>query len=262
MLIRQHFTLEVEKRSRPQAEGIAENIMRVQDEMRQVAAEILGIHNPLARQVDLDAYIAQMRQKISKKYQLDEDTTEWALEGEDDDESSIYAASDIPNEISKVRDLLQIIPGTRDRKFDTLLRAIDGIRADHPEERFIIFTQYRETLEFLREELEQIFGKARVVTIKGGPLADKLEAVEKIWAENGAQFLVSTSAGGEGINLQVAHILFNYDLPWNPMAVEQRIGRVHRFGQYDTVQVYNLVAEDTVEAQIYHILESKLKEIA
>lgn len=262
LLIRQHFTLEGQRRSRPQAEGIAEAIMRVQDEMRQVAAEILGIHNPLARQVDLDAYIAQMRQKISKKYQLDEDTTEWALEGEEDDENILYAASDIPNEISKVRSLLQIIPGTRDRKFDTLLRAIDGIRAGHPEERFIIFTQYRETLEFLREELEQIYGKAKVVTIKGGPLADKLEAVEKIWEENGAQFLISTSAGGEGINLQVAHILFNYDLPWNPMAVEQRIGRVHRFGQYDTVQVYNLVAEDTVEAQIYHILEGKLKEIA
>ncbi len=262
LLIRQHFTLEGQRRKSPHAEGIAEDIMRVHDEMRQVASEILGIHNPLARQVDLDAYIAQTRQRISKKYQLEDDTTEWAIEGEDDDENIIYGPSDIPNEIAKVRGLLQIIPGTRDRKFDTLLRAIDGIRAGHPEERFIIFTQYRETLEFLREELEQIYGKAKVVTIKGGPLADKLEAVEKIWAENGAQFLISTSAGGEGINLHVAHILFNYDLPWNPMAVEQRIGRVHRFGQYDTVQVYNLVAEDTVEAQIYHILENKLREIA
>jgi len=262
LLIKQHFTLEGQRRKSPQAEGIAENIMRVQDEMRQVASEILGVHNPLARQVDLDAYIAQMRQRISKKYQLEDDATEWAIEGEDDDENIIYGASDIPNEIAKVRSLLKIIPGTRDRKFDTLLRAIDGIRTGHPEERFIIFTQYRETLEFLREELEQIYGKAKVVTIKGGPLADKLEAVEKIWAENGAQFLISTSAGGEGINLHVAHILFNYDLPWNPMAVEQRIGRVHRFGQYDTVQVYNLMAEDTVEAQIYHILENKLREIA
>ncbi|WP_258190435.1 helicase-related protein [Candidatus Hakubella thermalkaliphila] len=74
--------------------------------------------------------------------------------------------------------------------------------------------------------------------------------------------MVSTSAGGEGIDLQVCHILFNYDLPWNPMAVEQRIGRIHRYGQTDTAQVYNLVAEDTVEERIYGLLEEKLLEIA
>jgi hypothetical protein len=64
------------------------------------------------------------------------------------------------------------------------------------------------------------------------------------------------------VNLQVGRILFNYDLPWNPMAVEQRIGRVHRYGQKDTVQVYNLLAEDTVEAKIYDILERKLLDMA
>lgn len=73
---------------------------------------------------------------------------------------------------------------------------------------------------------------------------------------------MSTSAGGEGINLQVCHVLFNYDLPWNPMAIEQRIGRIHRYGQHDTVQVYNLVAEDTVEQRIYDLLDEKLLTIA
>ncbi len=262
LLIKQHFSLEIQRRKNQHVEGMADKIMRLQDEMREVAAEILGIHNPLAQQIDIDAYIAQMRLKVSKKYQFNDEPTEWALEGEDEDEQNIYSAADIPNEISKVRDLLKIIPGARDRKFDTLLRAIEDIRIDHPAERFIIFTQYRETLEFLKEELGQIYGSEKVVTIKGGPLEDKLEAVEKIWAEHGAQYLISTSAGGEGINLQVAHILFNYDLPWNPMAVEQRIGRVHRFGQWDTVQVYNLIAEDTVEQQIYYLLEKKLREIA
>jgi hypothetical protein len=86
--------------------------------------------------------------------------------------------------------------------------------------------------------------------------------MEAFWNPEGAQFLISTTAGGEGINLQVCHILFNYDLPWNPMAVEQRVGRVHRYGQQDTVQVYNLVAEDTVEQRIYQLLEEKLLEIA
>ncbi|WP_258188448.1 helicase-related protein, partial [Candidatus Hakubella thermalkaliphila] len=110
--------------------------------------------------------------------------------------------------------------------------------------------------------MSKLYGEEKVATIKGGPLDDKIAAMEAFWEPNGAQFLVSTSAGGEGINLQVCHILFNYDLPWNPMAVEQRIGRIHRYGQTDTAQVYNLVAEDTVEERIYGLLEEKLLEIA
>jgi hypothetical protein len=86
--------------------------------------------------------------------------------------------------------------------------------------------------------------------------------MESFWREDGARFLICTSAGAEGINLQIGRIIINYDLPWNPMAVEQRIGRVHRYGQQETVQVYNLVARDTVEEKIYSILEEKLGEIA
>ena len=153
-------------------------------------------------------------------------------------------------------------PDGTDRKFDTLVRAIEDLRRVHPAEKFIIFTQYRETLEYLREELGKVYGANAIVTIKGGPLADKIAAVEAFWEPDGAQFLISTSAGGEGINLQCARILFNYDLPWNPMAIEQRIGRIHRYGQQDTAQVYNLVAEDTVEQRIYLLLEGKLLEIA
>jgi SNF2 family DNA or RNA helicase len=82
------------------------------------------------------------------------------------------------------------------------------------------------------------------------------------WKEDGAKFLICTSAGGEGINLQAGRILFNYDLPWNPMAVEQRIGRIHRYGQQETVQAYNLIARDTVEERIYDLLELKLEQIA
>src|SRR5262249_40014850 len=148
-----------------------------------------------------------------------------------------------------------------DRKFDTLVRALEQLRRQNPAERFVIFTQYRETLEFLREELGKIYGAPLIATIKGGPLEDKIAAIEAFWDEDGARFLICTSAGGEGINLQIGRVLFDYDLPWNPMAVEQRIGRIHRYGQQDTVQVYTLVAEDTVEDRIYRLLEEKLLEI-
>ena len=74
--------------------------------------------------------------------------------------------------------------------------------------------------------------------------------------------LVCTAAGREGINLQFARVLFNFDLPWNPMDVEQRIGRIHRYGQKDTAQIYNLVLSDTIEGRIFLLLDEKLKEIA
>ena len=74
--------------------------------------------------------------------------------------------------------------------------------------------------------------------------------------------LICTAAGREGINLQFARVLFNFDLPWNPMDMEQRIGRIHRYGQRHTAQVYNLVLSDTIEGKIFLLLDEKLKEIA
>lgn len=262
LLIRHQLQLESRRRHNTANTQLAGEIVRLQDEMRQVASEIVGIQNSPSKQPDIDAFIAQTRQGVSKKILAVVETTEWALDADEEAEEGVYASADIPDEIGKVRALLGIIPEGIDRKFDTLVRAIEEIRRQSSTERFIVFTQYRETLEFLKEELGKIYGSGKVATIKGGPLDEKIEAVERFWEDDGAQFLISTSAGGEGINLQVGHILFNYDLPWNPMALEQRIGRIHRYGQNDTVQVYNLVAEDTVEEKIYELLESKLLEIA
>jgi hypothetical protein len=178
------------------------------------------------------------------------------------DEDAIIAEANIPNEDQKIRELIDMIDEGPDRKFDTLIRAIEQIRRENSDEKMIIFTQYLETLYFLKEQVGQYYGNDKIAAIKGGPLEDKIAATESFWDEHGAQFLISTSAGGEGINLQVCRILFNYDLPWNPMAVEQRIGRIHRYGQQETAQVYSLVAEGTIEEQVYSILEQKLLEIA
>jgi SNF2 family DNA or RNA helicase len=168
----------------------------------------------------------------------DYETTEWSLDGDEQAEEGVYAEADIPQEIEKVRELIRLVPQGTDRRFDTLVRALTELGRQNSDERFVIFTQYRDTLEFLSEELGKIYGSHRLARIVGGPLEDKIAAIESFWAPDGARFLISTSAGGEGINLQIGHIVFNYDLPWNPMAVEQRIGRIHRYGQEETVQVY------------------------
>lgn len=260
LLARKQMRLETARVRGRHSSEVAQQLLGLQEEMRQLAIEILSLPSSAAQQAEADAYIAQFKQRLARRYE--DEITEWALDSEEEFEAAIYADAEIPDEASKVRNLLHIVPEGTDRKFDTLVRAIEEIRQQFPNEKFLIFTQYRETQEFLWEEMSKLYGRDKIALLHGGPLEDKIEAVERFWEENGAQFLISTSAGGEGINLQVCRVMFNYDLPWNPMAVEQRIGRIHRYGQQDTVQVYNLVAEDTVEERIYFLLEEKLLEIA
>lgn len=262
LLARKQLELEVRRRSTQapaKTAAWADEIMRTQDEMLAVAKVILGESS--ATNSDAEAYVGRIRRRLQKREEQPE-MTEWSLDGDEEGEEGIFSESNIPDEIPKVRDLIAHVPDGPDRRFETLVRAISDLTRDNTAERFVIFTQYRDTLGFLAEELGRIFGHRYIATLKGGPLEDKIAAMEAFWKEDGARFLICTSAGGEGINLQIGRILFNYDLPWNPMAVEQRIGRIHRYGQQETVQVYNLFAEDTVEERIYDLLDHKLQEIA
>lgn len=259
---RKQMALESGELGSPTRGGISSRIIRYQDKMRAVVGELLSYRKGSFDYTDADAYIANLKQRLKKRPRFDEELTHWALDMSETDDRVIEAEAGIPNEEEKVRDLIGLLEDGPDRKFDTLIRAIEQIRRENPQEKMIIFTQYLETLYFLQEELSAYYPPEKIVTVKGGPLDDKIASCEAFWDSDGAQFLLSTSAGGEGINLQVCRILFNYDLPWNPMAVEQRIGRIHRYGQTDTVQVYNLVAEDTIEEKVYAILEEKLREIA
>lgn len=282
LLVREQIDIEKKRKTHYEPE-LATQIVSIQDEMRLLSRDILSTssstirhpssstpqsNNPGIQQsatlgdAEADSYIAQVRQRIVRKLADTEETTEWSLDADEEGDEGVYADAEIPDESSRVRDLIGLVPEATDRKFDRLLSVISDLRRENESERFIIFTQYRETLEFLRLELAKIFSEEKIATIKGGPLEEKIEAAERFWDENGAKFLVSTSAGGEGINLQCARILFNYDLPWNPMAIEQRIGRIHRFGQREVSQVYNLIARDTVEERIYALLADKLEAVA
>jgi len=237
-------------------------ILRYQDRMRKVVTDLLTYGKGGIDYTEADAYIANLKQRLKKRPKFEEEVTYWALDALETSDEIIEAEANIPDEEDKVKELIDLVYEEADRKFETLIRAIEQIRRENKTEKMIIFTQYLETLFFLQEELGKFYPPEKITTVKGGPLEEKIAACESFWDENGAQFLISTSAGGEGINLQVCRILFNYDLPWNPMAVEQRIGRIHRYGQTETAQVYNLVAEETIEEKVYGILEQKLFEIA
>lgn len=241
---------------------ISRQIMKYQEEMRKIVVDLLEYERGRIDYTDADTYIAQLKQRLKKRPKFDEEITNWALDALETSDDVIEAEANIPDEDRKVKELISLIDDGPDRKLDTLVRAIEQIRRENKNEKMVIFTQYLETLYFLREELGKYYGHEKIAIIKGGPLEDKIASCESFWDEKGAQFLISTSAGGEGINLQVCRILFNYDLPWNPMAVEQRIGRIHRYGQTETVQVYSLIAEGTIEENVYSILEQKLLDIA
>lgn len=260
LLARKQLDLENRRRtaSAAQASRVAEEILKIKDEMLAVASAILGGQVP---ESEAESYIGRVRRRLQRREE-EVETTSWSPDGDEEAEEGIFAEAGIPAEIERVRDLVKLVPDGPDRRFETLARAVSSLRRAEANERFVIFTQYRDTLEFLAEELGQMFGGDKIAMLKGGPLDDKIAAMEAFWREDGARFLISTSAGGEGVNLQIGRVLFNYDLPWNPMAVEQRIGRIHRYGQQDTVQVYNLLAEDTVEERIYGLLQGKLVDIA
>jgi SNF2 family DNA or RNA helicase len=122
-------------------------------------------------------------------------------------------------------------------------------------DKLLVFTRYRATQEHLARVLEE--SGEPVALYHGGLRRDEKEAVIRAF-EGPCRVLISTEAGGEGRNLQFAHGLVNYDLPWNPMRIEQRIGRLSRVGQTREVHVFNLVAPGTVEEALLEVLDAKI----
>ena len=136
---------------------------------------------------------------------------------------------------------------------------------DKPDERLLIFTEFKDTLDYLVARLKS-WG-FRVGCIHGGMKpgtrdepGTRLHA-EQQFRDGAIQMLVATEAAGEGINLQVCHVLFNYDIPWNPNRLEQRMGRIHRYGQRKDCLIFNFVATNTIEGRVLQRLLEKLQEI-
>jgi SNF2 family DNA or RNA helicase len=169
--------------------------------------------------------------------------------------------SALKNERTEVESLLEIAARCEhsgpDAKAEALLDWIYRFQAEEsdPELKILIFTEFIPTQEMLYTFLvERGFS---VVCLNGSMEMEERKQVQNEFAGN-ARILISTDAGGEGLNLQFCHIVINYDIPWNPMRLEQRIGRVDRIGQTNIVRAINLVFEDSVEYRVRRVLEQKL----
>lgn len=150
------------------------------------------------------------------------------------------------------------IIGRNDAKLRSLMEIIDEVkrRENDKDVKILIFTEFVETQNYIIESLVNLGYKTAFIN---GSLSLEEKITQKMRFMDDAQIMVSTDAGGEGINLQFSHVVINYDIPWNPMKLEQRIGRVDRIGQEKDVIVINFVLSDTIEEYVRMVIENKLE---
>ena len=142
-------------------------------------------------------------------------------------------------------------------KGEKLLQAIRKLVDEEPDAKILIFTEFRSTQEYIAGLLES--AGHGVVCLNGSLTREEKDAACLAWRDDASKrIMVSTEVGGEGKDFQFCHILFNYDLPWNPMRVEQRIGRLDRIGQQHTVRIFNLSTVGTVEEHVLNLLDEKI----
>lgn len=160
--------------------------------------------------------------------------------------------------IDLIKKATEIVQNEEEIKLNNMKVTLQNLNKEFFNEKIIIFTESRDTLEYLKNKI--ISWGYSVNTIHGGMKLEQRVEAEKIF-KNEKQILVATEAAGEGINLQFCNLMINYDIPWNPNRLEQRMGRIHRYGQQKEVFVFNLVAEDTREGKVLNKLFEKLEEI-
>lgn len=186
-----------------------------------------------------------------------------------DTASAAATAAELDAEIAILRTLERKANDVRisgeDRKWEELSRLLQDdsnmFGMDGRREKLIIFTEHKDTLNYLAGKIGSLLGdRTAVLTIKGGMTRDERHRAEEMFKQDAnSRILVATDAAGEGINLQRAHLMINYDLPWNPNRLEQRFGRIHRIGQTEVCHLWNLVSTQTREGEVFQRLFSKLE---
>ena len=204
-----------------------------------------------------------------------EELTAEEREKKEDEANDLATAALDPYELEKEIETLHFLQShadelrssNRDSKWEKLReiweRRLPEMEKDGQPRKLIIFTEHRATLSYLVDKLGNLLGdSSRIVTIHGGIRQEERRLIQDRFRDNtNVQILVATDAAGEGINLQFAHLMVNYDLPWNPNRLEQRFGRIHRIGQTEVCHLWNIVTRETREGSVYERLLQKLQTI-
>ncbi len=224
----------------------------------------------LSRDIELDA------DEFEDLEDAPADEQEQAAEEILDQATAARTIAELKTEIGTLRHVEQLALRVRRSGTDAKWRQLAGLlgeilpsdgtapstaQAGHAE-KLVIFTEHRDTLAYLRGRIGTVLGREQAIVVIHGGLGreDRSKAQEAFRHDPGVQILLATDAAGEGINLQRAHLMVNYDLPWNPNRLEQRFGRIHRIGQTEVCHLWNLVAEETREGDVYRRLLEKLEQ--
>ncbi len=202
---------------------------------------------------------------------LEEATEEEAVDAELQVLNKASAASTAVELRAEIQTLMQLeskasalLESGEDTKWLQLASILDDplVIGEGRRRKLVVFTEARDTLAYLADRIRTSMGRPEtILEIHGGlGMRERQRAVERFTRDDGAQILVATDAAGEGINLQCAHLMVNYDLPWNPNRLEQRFGRIHRIGQTEVCHVWHLVAKGTREGTVYLRLLEKLEQ--
>ena len=158
----------------------------------------------------------------------------------------------------------KVLRSNADTKWTELNKIFDNdlmIDKDGTQRKLIIFTEAKDTLKYLSSKIINRLGKAESVAVIHGGVTrpERRTVIDRFMQDKELRILIANDAAGEGVNLQRAHLMVNYDLPWNPNKIEQRFGRIHRIGQTEVCHLWNLVASDTREGEVYARLLEKLE---
>ncbi|MGH2531421.1 MAG: helicase-related protein [Thermomicrobiales bacterium] len=186
-----------------------------------------------------------------------------------DQASAARTINELRGEIAILRNLealaLEVRESGKDRKWDELSRLLQGeaelFKKSGRRHKLIIFTEHKDTLNYLKGRIAALLGRPEAIRTIDGSLGreERRKVQGEFTHDEDVQILIATDAAGEGVNLQRAHLMVNYDLPWNPNRLEQRFGRIHRIGQTEVCHLWNLVAQETREGDVFKRLFEKLE---
>ncbi len=223
---------------------------------RLVSSSTAAIHGSMKRRV-------QILEEQAMRYQsmTEEEFAEMELE-ENMDDALLAMSVDVKDEINQLQGIISVAQQAEyqhsDVKIEPLIEILEELFMRDNQQKVIIFTEFVATQDYLKRLLEE--QEYEVSILNGSMNMDERNEVLKKFKQK-SDVLISTDAGGEGLNLQFSNCVINFDLPWNPMKIEQRIGRVDRIGQQRDVMVYNFVLADTIESRVRDVLEEKLSVI-
>jgi len=266
-------------------EGVTTYVQEVYNRSEQLNEPAVGFAMALM-QKRLVSSVGAIRETLRRRLQglleegganreLSEDAEAY-LDGEDLEENDREAAEQeletltvvkgddaLQTEIKMLQDLVsqaESIPV--DTKAQQVKRYIQQLLEENPNEKLLLFTEYRDTLDYLLEEVSDQPWADEILVIHGDVDKDERQQIEDQFNHGEPRLLFATDAASEGIDLQHScHIMVNYELPWNPNRLEQRIGRIHRYGQDKEVKVWNFQFEGTREGEIFELLQEKVENI-